>query len=55
MAIISLRHYKVDLVHRIAVEEKQHEFTIDQCIDDMIKLGADLTEMSLTKGRIVDL
>jgi len=44
----------VDLVHGIAVVGKRHEFAIDQCTADMIKLGADLTEMSLTKGRIVD-
>jgi len=45
---------KVNLVHGIALEGKQHEFAINQCIADMIKLGADLTEKSLTKGRIVD-
>lgn len=36
------------------VEGTQHEYTIDQCIANMIKLGADLLEINLRQGYIVN-
>lgn len=44
----------VTQIDGVAVEGKRHEFALDQCIADMIKLGADLLELNLRGGHMVN-
>ena len=44
----------VSEIDGITIEGKRHEFAINQCITNMIKLGADILEMNLRQGHAVN-